>query len=327
MAVLLLGPLVLLLLVVALLALLCWRANATPLAVRLGYSVQDKLLIVNADDTGLCHSANAAVFEGLEQGMMTSCTAMVPAPGFPEVVEYARTHPQADIGIHLTHTAEWKTFRWGPVLPPAQVPTLIDPDGYFWHEVFGDQGVYAHSNPAAAYREALAQVEKAQAAGLDPSHLDSHMGAMQYDLRYYLRYIRLALKLDLPLRMPSQDICEKYGARWLRPALRTLGLVFPDYLIYGEEKRGGTAQEHWHAVLRDLKPGVTELFIHPALATAEMQGITASWAWRHGEFQTFFDDPETRRILREQSITLIGYRPLRDLQRGAYSEATGRSMR
>jgi chitin disaccharide deacetylase len=318
MVLLVLGPAAFFLLATAAIALLWWRANAVPLAVRLGYGPQDKLLIVNADDAGLCHSANAAVFQGLEEGMITSCSVMVPAPGFAEVAEYARAHPQADIGIHLTHTAEWQSYRWGPVLPAAQVPTLVDADGFFRREVFGERGVYAHSTPAVVYREAVAQAEKAKAAGLDPSHIDSHMGTMQYDLRYAWRYIRLALKLDVPLRMPSQDLCEKYGARWLRPALRTLGLVFPDYLIYEEGKRGPTAAEHWHAVLRDLKPGVTEIFIHPALGTAEMQGITASWLWRRDEFLTFLADPETRRILQEQGITLIGYRPLRDLQRGTY---------
>ena len=316
MAVVLLGPLVVLLLLAAVVALLWWRANATPLVVRLGHPADARLLIVNGDDGGLCASANAAIFQGQEQGLITSATLMVPAPGFAEAAEYARAHPEADFGIHLTHTAEWKTYRWGPVLPKDQVPGLVDPEGCLWREVFGEAGVYRHSNPGEAYREAVAQVDKALAAGVDPTHLDSHMGTMQYDLRYYLRYIRLALSYDLPLRMPSQDVCEKHGATWLRPALRTLGLVFPDYLIYGEEKRGATAQEHWQAILKDLKPGVTEIFIHPALDSDEMRSITHSWRWRHGEFQTFFDDPETRRILAAEGITLIGYRPLRDLQRG-----------
>jgi predicted glycoside hydrolase/deacetylase ChbG (UPF0249 family) len=306
----------LLLVVAGALALLWWRANATPLAVRLGYPASAKLLIVNADDAGLCHSTNSAVFDGLTRGLITSATVMVPAPGFQEVADYAKAHPEADFGIHLTHTSEWKTYRWGPVLPPAEVPGLVDPEGKLWREVTGEQGVYRHSSPGEAYREAVAQVHTAIAAGIDPTHIDSHMGAMQYDLKYALRYIRLALKLDLPLRMPSQDLCEKQGARWLRPALRTLGLVFPDTLIHDPGKRGETAQEHWQALLTELKPGVTELYIHPALASEEMQGITNSWRWRFGEFQTFFDDAETRRILAEQGIVLIGYRPLRDLQRG-----------
>ncbi len=316
MALVFLVPLALFLLAAAVVAALVWRANATPLTVRLGFPATTKLLIVNADDGGLCHSANAAIFQGLETGMITSTTIMVPAPGFAEAAEYARAHPQADFGVHLTHTAEWKSYRWGPVLPKDQVPGLVDPDGMLRHEVFGENGVYRHSSPAEAYREAVAQMRTALDDGLDPTHIDSHMGTMQYDGKYYLRYVRLALKYDLPLRMPSQDLCKKYGFGWMRPALRTLGLVFPDYLIFQEEHRGATAQQHWHAILKELKPGVTELFIHPALATPEMQGITSTRLWRHGEFQTFLDDPDTRRILQEQGVVLIGYRPLRDLQRG-----------
>ncbi len=303
---------------IALLALRWWRANAVPLVVRLGYPADAKLLVVNGDDAGLCHSANEAVFQGQEKGMITSSTVMVPAPGFAEVAEYARNHPTADFGVHLTHTAEWKAYRWGPVLPKELVPGLVDADGFLRREVDDEAGVYRHSNPGEAYREAAAQIDKAVAAGLEPTHIDSHMGTMQYRLDYYLRYIRLALKYDLPLRMPSQDLCEKHGAKWLRPALRALGLQFPDYLIMENGKRGATAQEHWHAVLKELKPGVTELYIHPALPTEEMQGITGSWRWRAGEFATFFDDPETRRILEEQSVVLIGYRPLKELQRGTY---------
>lgn len=316
MVVVLVGLPALVLLAAGVIARLWWRANATPLAVRLGYTPTTRLLIVNADDGGLCHSANAAIVDGLERGLMTSTTVMVPAPGFGEMAAYARSHPDADIGIHLTHTSEWKTYRWGPVLPREQVPGLVDPDGKLWREVDGADGVYAHSTPAEAYREAVAQMAAGAAAGIEPTHIDSHMGTLQYDLGYALRYIRLALKYDLPLRMPSQDLCEKHGVGWLRPALRTLGLVFPDTLIHDPGKRGETAQEHWHALLRDLKPGVTELYIHPALDTEEMQGITGSWRWRHGEFLAFFDDPETRRILAEQGVVLIGYRPLRDLQRG-----------
>lgn len=307
-------------------AFLWRRANATPLAVRLGYPATARLLIVNADDAGLCRSANAAVIEGLTRGLITSTTVMVPAPGFAELAEYARAHPEADVGVHLTHTSEWKTYRWGPVLPAGEVPGLVDPEGKLWREIDGDEGVYTHSTPQEAYREAVAQVEKALAAGIEPTHIDSHMGTLQYDFRYALRYIRLALKYDLPLRMPSQDLCEKHGVGWLRPALRTLGLVFPDYLIHDPGKRGETAREHWHAILKELRPGVTELYIHPALATEEMQGITGSWRWRNGEFETFLEDAETRRILAEQGVILIGYRPLRDLQRGLRPRAPGRPV-
>src|SRR5262245_47685050 len=107
------------------------------LAERLGYHHTDKLLIINGDDAGMCHSANAATIESLESGLMRSATIMVPCPWFPEIADYAREHPEKDFGIHLCHTSEWRKYRWGPVAPKDQVPGLVDSDGYLWEDVMG----------------------------------------------------------------------------------------------------------------------------------------------------------------------------------------------
>ncbi|HXE82735.1 MAG TPA: ChbG/HpnK family deacetylase, partial [Gemmatimonadales bacterium] len=100
-----------------------------PLNVRLGYPADAKLLIINADDLAMSHSENDASFAALDQKLVTSATVMVPAPWFGEVAAYAKTHPDADLGLHLTLTAEWQTFRWGPVTPRNLVPSLVGPDG------------------------------------------------------------------------------------------------------------------------------------------------------------------------------------------------------
>ncbi|MBT3287025.1 MAG: ChbG/HpnK family deacetylase [Victivallales bacterium] len=294
-----------------------WRLTRPPLAVRLGYRETDKLLIVNADDGGMCDSANQAVWQGMQEGMISSCTLMVPCPSFPAAAEFAKAHPNLDFGIHLTHTSEWKTHRWGPVLPAEDVPGLVDPSGCLWHEVQGENGVYSHATPAEATREARAQIRAALAAGVDITHLDSHMGAMQYSPVYFLRYIWLGREFGLPIRIPSPETLEKHGAAKLRTLVRALGLVCPDYLLLGEGKeKGQTAKEYWISQLRQLKPGVTELFTHPALETEEMQSITATWKWRYAEFRAFLDDPDVQAVIKEEGIQIIGYRELRDLQRG-----------
>jgi predicted glycoside hydrolase/deacetylase ChbG (UPF0249 family) len=309
------GTLVVLLLVVG--GVVGWRLSRPPLAVRLGYKKTDKLLIVNADDGGMCDSANQAIWRGMQEGMITSSTLMVPCPSFAPAAEFAQQHPELDFGVHLTHTSEWKTHRWGPVLPAAEVPGLVDPDGCFWHEVNGKNGVYGHSTPAEAMREARAQIHKALADGVDVTHLDSHMGTMQYNAGYFLRYIKLGWEFDLPLRIPSQATLSAHGAGRLRTLVRALGIVCPDYLLLGDgKKKSPTAKEYWIEQLRNLQPGVTELFIHPALATDEMRGITSTWRWRDGEFHAFLADPDVQAVIREEGIRLIGYRVLRDLQRG-----------
>jgi hypothetical protein len=282
------------------------------LAERLGFRASDRLLIVNGDDAGMSHAANAATMEALEQGLMTSATVMVPCPWFPEMAAYARAHPEADFGVHLTHTSEWKKYRWGPVANRADVPGLLDPDGYFWADI---AGVYAHATPEQAGIEARAQLRRAQAAGLDITHLDSHMGTLQYDLRYYAVYRQLALEWDLPLRMGSQELLESFGAGHLRAQLDADGVVYPDYLIHGDRQAGESVTAYWKRVLGQLRPGVTELYIHAALATEEMKQITGSWEARATEHELFTRDLEIRQLLESQGVRRIGYRALRDLQR------------
>jgi hypothetical protein len=282
------------------------------LAERLGFRASDRLLIVNGDDAGMSHAANAATMEALEQGLMTSATVMVPCPWFPEMAAYARAHPEADFGVHLTHTSEWKKYRWGPVANRADVPGLLDPDGYFWADI---AGVYAHATPEQAGIEARAQLRRAQAAGLDITHLDSHMGTLQYDLRYYAVYRQLALEWDLPLRMGSQELLESFGAGHLRAQLDADGVVYPDYLIHGDRQAGESVTAYWKRVLGQLRPGVTELYIHAALATEEMKQITGSWEARATEHGLFTRDLEIRQLLESQGVRRIGYRALRDLQR------------
>src|SRR4030095_12409715 len=102
------------------------------LAERLGYKATDKILIINVDDIGNSHAANAAVIDSMENGLATSATIIVPGPWFPEIAAYAKDHPKADFGVHLAHTSEWKTLKWGPVASKSEVPGLIDPQGYLW---------------------------------------------------------------------------------------------------------------------------------------------------------------------------------------------------
>jgi predicted glycoside hydrolase/deacetylase ChbG (UPF0249 family) len=293
---------------------------ALTLAERLGFKATDKILIVNGDDVGNSHAANAATIDALENGLMTSATIMVACPWFPEIAAYARAHPTADFGLHLTHTAEWKGYKWGPVASRSDVPGLVDAQGYLWPDI---SSVYKHSTPEQAYTEARAQIKKALDAGIDVTHLDSHMGALQYDDRYFQVYRRLAKEFDLPIRMGSQETLAAGGGGHQRGQLDADGTVYTDYLIHGQRKPGEPVADYWKRMLRELKPGVTELYIHAALAGEEIQHITNSWMERAAEHHLFTKDPEIRAILESQGVKRIGYRALRELQRKARKEATG----
>ncbi len=296
-----------------------FSAEKKSLAERLGYKATDRILIVNGDDTGMCHAANVATIESLEKGLMRSATIMVPCPWFPEIAAYAKANPEKDFGIHLCHTSEWVKYRWGPVADRDKVPGLLDPDGYLWR---GVEDVYANSNPEEALIEGRAQIKKALAAGIDVTHLDSHMGTLQLNAEYMKVYVQLAVEFDLPLRMASQSTMANFGQPDLRNQIEAKGILFPDYFVYEElkdEKNG--VKDFWMKIVKNLKPGVTELYIHAALPTDELKAITGSWSTRAQEYEVFTNDDDMKRLIEEQNIILMGYRPIRELQRKERSAA------
>src|SRR6266853_2247507 len=144
--------------------------NNASVGERLGFGREAKLLIVHADDVGMTHAVNAATIKALESGGVNSASIMVPCPWFPEIADYAKTHADADFGLHLTLTAERVYYRWGPVAPRDKVPSLVDENGYFRH----DWTPQTHIDPKDAEIELRAQIDRAYAMGIHPTHLDSH---------------------------------------------------------------------------------------------------------------------------------------------------------
>jgi chitin disaccharide deacetylase len=292
--------------------LTCSFGYSQTLAERLGYKPTDRLLIIHCDDVGMCHSANLAVIDGMENGLITSGSIMTPCPWFNEIADYSRNHPEKDFGVHLTQTAEWKFYRWGPVAPHELVKGLYDPEGYLWKSV---EEVYAHSTPEEALTEGRAQIKKAIDAGIPVTHIDSHMGTMQYKAEYLKYYIQLALEFNLPLRMAAQSTMESFGFPELRNQFKEKGLVFTDYFIYDELNNYNDVKPFWTNIIRNLKPGVTELFIHASKESEELKAITNSWSKRVQEAALFTSDPDFRKLIKDEKIILIGYRPLMELQR------------
>ena len=150
--------------------------SAQTLAEKLGYKPTDRLLIVNNDDAGMCHSANLATIEGQEKGSITSATIMAPCPWVSEIAEYAKNNPEKDFGVHLTHTSEWKYYRWGTVASKEDVKGLLAKDGFMHRNVLA---VYSNATVDEALIEGRAQIQKLIDAGVPITHIDSHMGTMQ----------------------------------------------------------------------------------------------------------------------------------------------------
>src|SRR5437588_11019267 len=171
------------------------QAQSKSLAERLGHPADSRLLIIHADDLAVAHSEDAASFDALDKHAATSASIMVPCPWLTEVADYAKSHPDADLGLHLTLTSEWNTDRWGPIASKDKVPSLLDPSGYLWPET---DPAKQHIRVEDAEREIRAQIEYAISMGIHPTHVDSHMGVLFDRPDLFAVYVKVAREYKLP---------------------------------------------------------------------------------------------------------------------------------
>jgi len=132
------------------------------------------LLAARADDAGSCHTANVAIGECVEAGLVRNVGVMACCPFFDEAAAMLAGREGICTGLHATITAEWDEPKWGPVLPPERVPSLADPAGHFYRNT---NVVHEHgANPDEVLAELEAQLARARDAGLRIEYLDTHMG-------------------------------------------------------------------------------------------------------------------------------------------------------
>jgi chitin disaccharide deacetylase len=280
-------------------------------AERLGYAADARVLILNADDFGMCHDQNEGVIRGLQEGLFTSSTILVTCPWFEEAAEFARNYPAVDLGVHLTLTAEWDRYKWGPVLGRDAAPTLVDARGYLWQTV---AQVYEHARLDEAEAELRAQIEKAFAAGIDATHLDSHMGTLQLRADYHEIYARLADEYRLPIRLASRRRIGTEGMGAILDQLDAAGIVTPDHLVFYGPSSVPETESYWTNLIRTLKPGLTEILCHPALARFELKSCARDALQREADFHYFTSD-KTRQLIKDEGVEMVGFRELRDLMR------------
>lgn len=282
-------------------------AQNQTLAQRLGYPADAKLLVIHADDLAVAHSQDMASFEALNRGAVSSASIMVPCPWLTEVADYAKAHPDADLGLHLTLTSEWKTYKWGPITPRDQVASLLDPQGY----LYSDTGeAVRHIKPEEAEREVRAQVETALKMGIRPTHLDSHMGVLFTKPALVAVLVNVAHEYHLPflmLKIPGTPP-DMYAA--LKPTDVILDHVF----MAAPPIKSDEWLSYYTHILQTLPPGVSELIVHLAYDDAEMQAVTVDHpdygsAWRQRDFNVL-TSPEFRKALGENHIVLLSWRKL-----------------
>ena len=272
----------------------------------------EKLLIVHADDFGMARSVNAATIAALQSGLVTSASIMVPTPHFDEAAAWARQNPGADLGIHLTLTSEWKTYRWGAVLPKQTVPTLYDEAGFLYPS---EATAAARASVAEVEKEVRAQIDRAIAAGIRPTHLDTHMRTLHQNADLFDVLLRVSRDYRIPAAIPKSFLSRPDFAALIRPT---------DVVIDRFETIGpGVPPEGWAEfyadIVRELEPGITELIVHVARDDEEMRSIAVDhpgWgsAWRQRDFDYLTSDA-FRRVLAENGVRLTTWREVARKQR------------
>ena len=293
--------------------LLALLANAQQLTIqeKLGYPKNAKLVIIHADDLGVSHSQNAASIGALEKGSVNSASIMVPCPWFPEIAHYAATNPTADLGLHITLTSEWKYYKWGPVTPAHLVPGLVNRQGFLYSSV---DSVRRTATAEEVEMETRNQVRRAIQFGIDPTHLDGHMGTVFSRPDYFKAYLKVGHEFRIPV----------FAFRQLETLMNvkldtmvTDKDVIVDHVVTAmpQSFRTGFAAFYTNA-LKNLQPGLTYLIIHTAYDNEEMKAVTAGivdWgsAWRQQDYD-FFTSAECEKLLKENNIVRVTWREIRE---------------
>lgn len=286
----------------------CLPAYAQDLAQQLGFPPGTKLVIIHADDLGETHAVNAAAIQAMQAGTINSASLMVPCPWFPEMAHYAMSHPEADLGLHLTLTSERVYYRWGPVASRDKVPSLVDSNGYFHH----DWEEHEQINAQEVETELRAQVERALAMGVHPTHLDSHQyrlimsGKELFDVM-----LRVAHDYKLPVFVNRDWFA---GHPYLQSSLGPDDIVLDHTVTMEPEVPAEKWDDFYVTALKNLQPGVTEFVIHPGFDDEELRAATrerSTWgaAWRQRDYD-FFTSDRFRQILAQENIKLITWREL-----------------
>lgn len=294
-----------------------------PFLKQLGFSSGDRVAIVHADDIGAYQASLPAIEDLFEAGLVSSCATMVPCPWFPAVAAWARRTPAVDIGVHATLTAEYQSYRWGPISTRDPASGLLDDEGYF-HRTW--QAVQASGDPAAVAIEQQAQLDRALAAGIDVTHIDSHMGA-SFSPAFLPGYLAAGAAGRVPNfvpRLSAASVVEgAHVEEWtaerttMQQDLETRGLPLVDFfdLMPLDHHQDRVAEAM--ALFDALPAGLSYVILHPAVDTPELRAVTpADWPARVADY-TAFCSAELRIHVRNTGVQVIGWRTIRDAMRSS----------
>ena len=295
-----------------------------PFLQKLGFANDDRVVILHADDIGMCQASLAAYEELIEFGVLSSAATMVPCPWFPATAVYTRANqsakPHIDMGVHLTLTSEWNNYRWGPISTGDPATGLLDDEGYLARQV---EPVQANADPEAVRVELAAQIERALAAGIDATHIDSHMFAI-FCPQFLPIYFELAQKYKLPafmIRATAVELVEwgypeelaAENAALLRE-VEAAGVPLLDSVAWTSLEDHTNKLEKAKESLANLPAGISYFIIHPSVDTPELRAIAPDWRARVADYELFTSE-EWRRAVDQSGVKVIGWRAIRDAMR------------
>lgn len=283
------------------------------LAERLGYAADSKLLIVHADDIGLAQSVNDATEIAFVGGGISSGSIMVPCPWFPDFAAYYKSHPDLDVGIHITLTSEWDNYKFGGVMPSTEIPSLLDENGYFYPTT---EEVGMHADPVEVEKEIRAQIDRAIAYGIKPTHLDTHMGSVLAKPELLQIYFKLGQEYHLPVfapRMLLMGIPEEQ-----REMVKNEFVLVDQFFMLDVDGPEASWEEEYGKILENVIPGLNVMIVHLAQDNAEMQAVTVNHpafgaTWREKDLN-YVQSQEYIELLKKNQIHLVTWKEIGELQ-------------
>lgn len=297
-------------------------AQAQTWAERLGFPADKKVVILHAHDAGLCYESNAAVEQLAEQGVLQSASAMAPAPWFADCAEWARQHPEFDMGLQFTLNSELPQYRWRPLAPGEPVGSLIDASGFFWKS---PRQTMVNGNLDDVLREMDAQYQAARLAGFTPSHLTTHMGTLFTRLEYAEAYLQFARRHWIPAVVVdlTPERLESFRSRGYPLPEELIRLIddYPlprvdDLKLLDSSSSFEEAQEKLLESITELAPGLTQIAVEPAVQSPALERLDDRWQLRAWDQQAL-SAPEFEQALDKAGVILTNWREVMTRYSGA----------
>jgi chitin disaccharide deacetylase len=284
-------------------------------AEKLGYPSGKIVLMLHADDIGMCYEANMAAKAYLTGKHIQSAALMVPCPWYNEMADWYKQNPDYDLGLHLAMNSEWRWYRWGPAAGKLKVPSMCDAEGFLWRDTIETA---RKATPEDVETEIRAQVDRAIAKGSRPGHIDTHMGTLYARIEFTKAYLKVAQEYRIPAMVVEQSpaVTAKFKKQGYPITDESIALLasyklpkLDDFNSAPEAKSYEEKREKFQQLVRSLSPGLNEIIFHPSVLTETLKAITGTWQQRAWEAE-MFADPAMHAFFDREGIVFTNWKEI-----------------